>query len=70
MPKREKKCKDGFECKRLRRIAIDNFDKFRLNFSKLSYVTELFTQSTRCFTCTLRKHNRLFRDDFVHCDVK
>ena len=34
------KIKDGFDNKTLRRIAIDRFEKFRLNFSKLSSVTE------------------------------
>ena len=31
--------------KTLRRIAIDKFEKFRLNFSKLSLVTELIKTS-------------------------
>ena len=36
---RKKKNKDGFEYKNLRRTANEKFEKFRLNFSKLSSVT-------------------------------
>ena len=37
----EKEIKDGFKCMILRRIAFEKFEKFRLNVSKLSSVTEL-----------------------------
>ena len=43
--KRQKEAKKkGFACKKLRRIIIDKFEKFRLNFSKLSSVTELYSR--------------------------
>ena len=34
-----KTIKEGFECKKLGKIAFDKFEKFKLNFSKLSSVT-------------------------------
>ena len=37
--KKKKKVKHGFECKQIEKDCNWQFEKFRLNFAKLSYVT-------------------------------